>query len=106
MRNLMRRLSAALLASAFLASPMLGATVENLLVTKIASTNTLKLEDGITVKVQASTEIRNEHDERITFADIPDPATVQGAVMLRVEGAKVSGAIRASKVKIHQILRD
>lgn len=105
-RKIMRGLTAVFLASAFLASPVLGATVENLLVTKIESTNTLKLEDGISVKVQDSTEIRDEHGERITFADIPDPATTQGAVMLRVDGSSVSGTIRASKVKVHKILRD
>ncbi len=99
-----RRILFALLATLFLAASAHAGTVQNALVTKISGTNTLKLEDGITVKVQASTDLRGEENEKIQFADIPDPAIFPGFVVLRVDGPKVGSTIHATKVKIHQLL--
>ena len=99
-----RPLFLALVATAFLAAPAMAGTVENILTAKIASSKTLKLEDGITVKVQPSTDLRGEKGEKITFDDIPDPATFPGHVMLKVEGPKIGSTVQATKLKIQALL--
>jgi len=107
MRTGLLTLLAGLVACGLLAGTAAAEKIENVLVTKIASTSTLKLEDGITVKVQPSTEIRNQEGERIKFEDIPDPAEMKyGMVVLSVEGPKTSSGIQATKLKIEEILRN
>ena len=74
----------AALASCLLATAASAGTVEGLLLAKVSATRTLKMEDGITVQVQDSTQIRDRHGKTLVLDDIPDPMEVPGDVMLTV----------------------
>ncbi|MAE95704.1 MAG: hypothetical protein CL910_13695 [Deltaproteobacteria bacterium] len=100
-----RTILLALAVSLGLATAGFGFEVENILVSKISETRTLNLEDGVTVKVSDSTEIRTREGERVSFADIPNPEDVApGHVGIKVEGSKSGNTINASKVTIQNVL--
>lgn len=78
---------------------------ETRVLSKPAGGNSLVLEDDITVRVDDSTEIRDENGLRIQLSDIPDPLEVApGIVVVRVEGTLSGNTVQASKITLRPLL--
>lgn len=95
----------ALAASLLLAGGAWAWSSEAIVLSKPAGGTSLVLEDDITVRVDDSTEIRDENGVRIQFSDIPDPLDVApGYVMVRVEGSLSGNTVQATKITLRPLL--
>ncbi len=104
--NRWRAVTGALILSLVLAGPAAGATFDGLVESKVESTQTLNMEDGVRVKIQSSTQIVDSKGNRASFDDIPDPNVDRLTAMLKVEGQKVTGVLRASKITILELIHE
>ncbi|MCP3984874.1 MAG: hypothetical protein GY723_10830 [bacterium] len=80
---------------------------ENRMESLVAGSRTLKLEDGITVRVGDSTEIRDSEGDRIDFSEIPDPIEVAPAwVVVKVEGVLSGKTVNATSVTVRPLVAE